>query len=195
MTHRSPSRLALFLTAALALASSACTIRISNEVAEGLALGKMLHGLSAEAEELQHRENLAVNELRTILDQVGTGKFEEFRARFDASVDLLGGIRDRRRHIQSRIRQASWTTPLVRAVQADAVSMLQEEVGRNDAWIQMARNVRVRADLGRQDNFPEIPLLMRQLELFLGEIKDDPLRAQLLTLQSEYGFSDVDLSH
>jgi hypothetical protein len=177
-------------------ASSGCAIRNRAELREALALARQLRSMVPEARELQRQEFMCIDELRITLDEAGRGEFSKFRDKFTLSIDTLSAIRDKRHTLQEKVREGSWETPLVRVVQMDALSMFQEEITRNEGWMALARNVRTRADLGRERDFPEVAVLRRQLELFTGEGDDDPpLFSQILMLRTEYGFSPGDISH
>jgi hypothetical protein len=180
----------------LAVLAGGCIYRSPGEVREARALAVLLRSMAPEAAELQQQEYVDIDELRIILDETENEDFSKFRDRFSTSIDHLAAIRDKRSHLQAQIRDTTWKTPLVRAIQLDVLTVFQEEISRDDAWMELARNVRTRADLGRQRDFPEVPVLRRQLELFSGESHDNvPLFSQIQTLRAEYGFSPGEISH
>jgi len=165
-----------------------------DERREALELAKLLRRISPEAKELLAGETLCAAELRITLEEAGSKDLSEFRERFDASVARLGVIRDRRRELQEKVRQGWWVTPLVHVVQASALVAFQDDLARTEAWIALAQNVRYRADLGRQRDFPEVATLKQQLEYFAGESLDAPLSRQLTALVDEYKFTEADIS-
>ena len=164
--------------------------RREKEVAEALALARLLRRLTPEATDLLHQEQASANELRINLDESGANDFSSFRESLNKSVATLISVRDRRLELQRLVHQGNYDTPLVIVVQRDAVQEFENQITRTQTWIQLAQNVRLRADLGRMKGFPEVQVLTHQLLLFLGEAQDEPLSDQIQTLKNEYRFTD-----
>jgi hypothetical protein len=181
---------------ALVLASivflSGCT-RKKDEIAEGLAMARLLRRLQPEASDLLHQEQATANELRINLEESGGSDFSAFRDSLSKSVATMISLRDRRLELQRQVRQGNFDTPLVIVVQRDATTEFQNQITRTQTWIQLAQNVRLRADLGRMKGFPEVQTLTHQLLLFLSEAPDEPLSDQIQTLKNEYRFTDNEI--
>ena len=155
---------------------------------------KLLRQISPEAHDLSTRETTAANELKIILEESGTLDFDGFRAKFEKSISELNLVRDRRRELLAKVSQGQWETPLVSGVQRVAIVTFQDGLVRIEGWIQMARNIRVRAELGREKEFPEVKLLLSQLATFVGEAQETPLSVQIQTLRSEYRFTESEIT-
>lgn len=190
-------RAALLAASALPvlLMCTACTLRSATEVREGLVLARLMKSMVPEMSELQRQELLAANEIRVVLDEAGEGDFGRFRPRFEGAMASLYTIRDRRGILLAKLRQAVIETAFARVVQADAVGMFQEAIGRDDSWILLATNIRLRSDLGRPNKFPEVPQLEQQLEFFVNLSPHEPLSSQVQALQAEYGFTEAEMTH
>lgn len=160
----------------------------SNEKSEAIALARILRRLAPQAQELLRQENNLANELKVTLDESGGMEPNQFRQRFNSYVDRLVAIRDQREQIQETIRQSAWQSPMVQVVQHDAILMLQDEITRSETWIRLTQNVRLRTELGRQKDFPELTQLSHQLAGFLAQTGEDPLNTQIRSLQEEYRF-------
>jgi hypothetical protein len=128
-----------------------------------------------------------------MLDEADTGSADKFKDHFQNDVERLTRIRDRRQALQNRIKQGIARTPLVNVVQDDAIQYFQEQLNRDDGWLQLINNLRLRELLGRLKDFPETSVLNQSLELFNGETKEEPMASQILTLQAEYGFTDEEI--
>src|SRR5262245_19847956 len=156
-----------------------CVIRSHKEVVEALALAKTLYRIQPEAQELQQRERVAANELKIILEETYSitlptspnkithaAAYNRFQQKIKESFDKIRIIIERRRQLQEKIRQGVWETPLSHLVQENAVARFQEDLIRDETWVQLAKNLRLRQDLGREQEYPELQTLFRQLELF-----------------------------
>jgi hypothetical protein len=167
--------------------------RRQKEIAEGLSLARLLRRLAPEATDLMRQEQASANELRINLEESGNNDFSAFRESLRKSVETLSAVRDRRLELQRQVHQGNFDTPLVIVVQRDAEQEFQNQVTRTQTWIQLAQNVRLRADLGRMKTFPEVQVLTHQLLLFLSEAQDEPLSDQIQTLKNEYRFTDNEI--
>jgi hypothetical protein len=163
------------------------------EVSEAKALGRTLLSLAPSAKDLIDQEHVIANELKITLDEASTINPEDFRGRFNGYVDRLIAIRNKRRQIQETVRQGVWQSPMVHVVQHDAVVQMQDEITRTETWIEFAQNIRLRSDLGRKAEFPELPKLNKQLDSFLGQPPENPLGAQVRTLMEEYRFAEGEI--
>jgi hypothetical protein len=181
------------LPALLALASTGCFGPPKAEIAEALTMARLLHEVSPESASLLLEEEHVSHELKIMLDEADNGSVDKFKERFQTDVERLTRIRDRRQALQNRVRQGISRTPLVNVVQDDAIQYFQEQLNRDDGWLQLINNLRLREALGRLKDFPETTTLNQSLELFNGETKEEPMASQILTLQAEYGFSDEDI--
>ena len=187
-TCRVGTALVLVLIAAL----TGCRTR-EREAAEALALARLMKRIAPEATDLLHQEQATANELRINLEESGSNDFSAFRESLSKSVETLISVRDRRMELQRQVRQGNFETPLVLVVQRDAITEFQNQITRTQTWIQLAQNVRLRADLGRMKGFPEVQVLTHQLLLFLSEAQDEPLSDQIQTLKNEYRFTDSEI--
>lgn len=163
------------------------------ESREALALGRVLKSLRPQASEQLQTEHTVAQELKVTLEEASQLQPEIFAQKFNGYVDQLIAIRNRRRQISDAIRQNSFNSPMVFAIQQDALNMLGHEVERTQTWIVLAQNVRLRAELrsnapeaDRKKGFPELPQLNHELDTFLAETGEDPLGNQLKSLQMEY---------
>src|SRR5271166_3936655 len=94
--------------------------RNDREVAEGLALARLLRRLSPEANDLVRQEREVANQLRINLDQSGGGDFARFSKNLSASVDALTTIDTRLAELRQQVHDGNFETPLVLVVQHDA---------------------------------------------------------------------------
>lgn len=166
---------------------------------DALALAKVLksqHG--AAIEELQ-REHIVAQELKVTLEESGQLQPEVFGQKFSSYLDQLIAIRNKRRQIIDTVRQNTFDSPLVFAIQRDALDMVGYEMERTQTWIELAQNVKLRTELRAtvpeaqraKKDFPELKLLNHELDTFLAQTGEDPLGAQLSSLQAEYRSLDI----
>ena len=181
------------IPALLAVLCSGCFGPPQAEVAEALTMARLLHEVAPESAALLLEEEHVAHELKIMLDEADTGSVDKFKDRFQNDVERLTRIRERRQALQNRIRQGIARTPLVNVVQDDAIQYFQEQLNRDDGWLQLINNLRLRELLGRLKSFPETAVLNQSLELFNGETKEEPMASQILTLQAEYAFSDEEI--
>jgi len=179
--------------ALLALACTGCFGPPKGEVSEALSMARLLHEVAPESAGLLLEEEHVAHELKIMLDEADTGSVDKFKDRFQTDVERLTRIRDRRQALLNRVRQGISRTPLVNVVQDDAVQYFQEQISRDDTWLQQISNLRLREALGRLHDFPETAVLNQSLELFNGETKEEPMASQILTLQAEYAFTDEEI--
>jgi len=210
----------LFVLPLLTVGLSSCSQSRSSEVNEALRLASILQRYAPEAAQLLEREHITANDLKIVLDEslpvpiVENGKSlvkeenaqtaevekkvlvagtPEFRMRVNADLDALSEIRARRSDIQHTIKQGSWRSPMVAAVQHDAVSMFEDEITQDDNWILYVRNIQARAALGRKDIAPEYSVLIRELGAFVRQVSEVPLSVQKRNLIEEFRFTENDI--
>jgi hypothetical protein len=181
------------IPALLAVASTGCFGPPQVEIAEALTMARLLHEVAPESANLLLEEEHVAHELKIMLDEADDGSVDKFKEHFQNDVERLTRIRDRRQALQNRIKQGIARTPLVNVVQDDAIQYFQEQLNRDDGWLQLINNLRLRELLGRLKSFPETAVLNQSLELFNGETKEEPMASQILTLQAEYGFTDEEV--
>jgi hypothetical protein len=177
----------------LVVACTGCFGPPQVEINEALTMARLLHEVAPESASLLLEEEHVAHELKIMLDEADTGSVDKFKDRFQSDVERLTRIRERRQALENRIRQGIARTPLVNVVQDDAIQYFQEQLNRDDGWLQLINNLRLREALGRLKDFPETQVLNQSLELFNGETKEEPMAGQILTLQAEYGFSDEEI--
>jgi hypothetical protein len=164
------------------------------EKEEGMALARILKRLGPDAKTLMQQEHDCANELKIDLDETGDGVTGASGSqKFSSYIDRLIAIRDKRQQIQETVRQGVWQSPMVHVVQHDAIVMLGDEISRTQTWIQFTQNLRLRAELGRHKDYPELPLLTQQLDAFLTQTLEEPLYTQMRALQEEYRFGEGEL--
>jgi hypothetical protein len=183
------------IPAVLAVASTGCFGPPQVEITEALTMARLLHEVAPESAALLLEEEHVAHELKIMLDEAEGGSVDSprFKEHFQSDVERLSRIRDRRQALQNRIKQGIARTPLVNVVQDDAIQYFQEQLNRDDGWLQLINNIRLRETLGRPKDFPEMSVLSQSLELFNGETKEEPMASQILTLQAEYGFTDEEV--
>jgi hypothetical protein len=164
--------------------------RKDREVAEGLALSRLLRRLAPEADDLVRREREIANQLRINLDQSGGDDFARFSNNLRASVDDLTAIRTRLAELRKQVHDGNFEAPLVLVVQHDAEAEFQNQINQIDGFVTLAKNIELRAALGRTKGFPEVDTLIHQLVLFLSQPHEDALSSQVQTLKNEYRFTD-----
>jgi hypothetical protein len=182
------------LTAIPMLALCGCFGPPKSEINEAVGMARLFHRIAPEAQNLATEETKLAHELTLMIEEAGVESVEKFRQRFYGAVEKLGDIRDRRVALEQQVRQGISTTPLVKAVQEDAIQFFAEQINRDTVWLQMTANIRLRQELERKEDFPEMLTLHKALELFTGEVREDPLTGQIQTLQAEYGFTEEDIS-
>ena len=160
------------------------------ELAEGLALARLLRRLAPEADDLTRREREVANQLRINLDQSGGGDFTRFSSNLTASTADLITISSRVTELKRQVHDANFRTPLVLVVRQDAETEFQNQINQIDGFVTLARNIELRAKLGRTQGFPEVDALIHQLMLFLNQPQEEALDSQIQTLKSEYLLSD-----
>jgi hypothetical protein len=181
--------MATCLALIMALLVAGCG-RQQREVAEGLALARLLRRLAPEADDLIRRERVVANQLRINLDQSGGGDFAIFSSNLSTSAGDLSTISSRITELQRQLHDASFGTPLVLVVQHDAEAEFQNHITQIDGFVTLARNIELRAQLGRKEGFPEVATLIHQLVLFLTQPREEALGSQIQTLKNEYLLTD-----
>ena len=185
-----------------------------DEVGEAKRFASELKALVPAASKLIADEHDIANELKIILNESGVGspptsraktegtqiepeilekKPETIQAKLSSFVDRLIALRNARQQLLANVRQGVWQAAMVFAVQMDAVGQLNYEIERTEAWLELAQNVRLRTDLGRKGDFPELPKLNHELDSYLQNSRETPLFSQILSLIDEYrfGYSEV----
>lgn len=164
--------------------------RNDREVAEGLALARLLRRLAPEANDLVRQEREVANQLRINLDQSGSGDFAVFSKNLATSVDALTTIGTRLSELRQHVHDGNFEAPLVLVVQHDAEAEFQNQITQIEGFVTLARNIELRASLGRTKGFPEVDALIHQLVLFLSQPREEALGSQVQTLKNEYRFTD-----
>ncbi|HEX4138424.1 MAG TPA: hypothetical protein VHY84_27690 [Bryobacteraceae bacterium] len=164
--------------------------RQDREVAEGLSLARLLRRLAPEADDLVGREREIANQLRINLDQSGGDDFARFSNDLSMSVSDLTAITTRLAELRQQVHDGNFEAPLVLVVQRDAVAEFQNQINQIDGFVTLAKNIELRASLGRTKGFPEVDTLIHQLVLFLSQPHEDALSSQVQTLKNEYRFTD-----
>jgi len=186
--------LLLFVLSAL---SSGCIhfapLPYTGQREEARALGKLFKALTPEAREVVMKEHKAARELRITLDELGTLAQPEFTKRFSSYSEQLSAIQSKRRELHQALAQRQWSSPMVIAVQQGGVQQLQQDLARNQKWIELAEGVRLRVELGRKKDFPELTMLSHQLDIFLAAKSDlDPFADRIRALQEAFRLSETD---
>lgn len=160
---------------------------------EAKALGKILKSLTPGARDEVLKEHKVVRELRITLDELGKISGPEFTRRFNLYAEELNAIQVKRRELVQAIGSRQWTSPMVRAVQQGGVQQLQQDLSRDQKWIELADGVRLRVELGREKDFPELAMLSHQLDIFLASKSDiDPFGNRVQALQEAFRLSETD---
>jgi hypothetical protein len=160
------------------------------ESTEAKALAKTLRRLAPEAKELVLKERDVANAIRITLDVTALADPVTFRTKLRTYRQNLIEIRSRRTQMRAAIAQEVWQSPLVFAIQQDALRTLNDALLRGETWIQSAQNLQLRADLGQRKSFPELLVLGKELDKFLAGVSEEPLVEQIRTLQDEYRFGE-----
>jgi hypothetical protein len=153
---------------------------------------RVLTRLSPEAKELVLLERNVANQLKITLEEVSVGDPVTFRAKLREFHSRLVEIRDRRVQIRATIAQGTPTSPLVFAVQLDAMRALKDDINQTERWLQSATNVQMRADLGQTKVFPELLVLGKQIDAFLAATAEEPLADQIQALREEFRIGGED---
>ena len=82
---------------------------------------------------------------------------------------------------------------MVFKVQTNCVSEMDEQILRDEQWIEWALGIRLRVEMGRQKEFPELQLLQHSLDNFLASPVTDPLSTQLRALLDEFRLGEAQL--
>lgn len=160
---------------------------------EARELGKIFKTLTPEAREEVTKEHKVARELRITLDELGKIPRPEFTKRFNSYSEQMLAIQSKRRELGQALGSRYWNSPMVRAVQQGAVQQLQQDMARNQKWIEMVEGVRLRVELGREDDFPELTMLSHQLDIFLASKSDvDPFANRLQALRDAFRLSETD---
>lgn len=160
---------------------------------EAKALGKILKSLTPGAHDEVLKEHKVARELRITLDELSKLSGPEFTKRFDSYAEQLNSIQTKRRELMQALGSRSWRSPMVRAVQQGGVQQLQQDLSRNQKWIELAEGVRLRVALGREKDFPELTTLSHQLDIFLATKSDvDPFGNRMQALQDAFRLTETD---
>ena len=170
-------------------------VPIMGEVEEAKALARTFRSqLPQVREQLQKERDVAQN-LTITLEESAQLQPGVFRDKFNGYIDQLVAIRTKRREIDAVVRQQLWQSSFVFAVQQDALKDIRGELARSQSWIELAQEVRLRAELGRTKDFPEFSRLSHELNTFLADTGEDPLGNQLRTLFEEYRFGEAEIGN
>ena len=86
-----------------------------------------------------------------------------------------------------------WESPMVFVVQHGALAQMRDESARTETWIEYALNIRLRSELGRTGEFPELVKLNKQLAAYLLLPLENPLNDQVQSLMEEFRFGEAEL--
>ncbi len=140
------------------------------------------------------KEHKVARELRITLDELGKLSQAEFTKRFNSYAEQLVAIQSKRRELQQALAQRQWKIPMVLAIQQGGVQQLQQDGERNQKWIELAEGVRLRVELGREKDFPELTMLSQQLDIFLAAKSDlEPFANRIRALREAFRLSEADL--
>ena len=181
----------------LSALSSGCIhfapLPFSGQRDEARALGKIFKTLNSDAQQEVAQENKVARELRITLDELDQLKGPDFTKRFNSYSEQLMAIQSKRRELQQALSSRQWNSPMVRAVQQGGVQQLQQDIARNQKWIELAEGVRLRVELGRKQDFPELTMLSHQLDIFLASTSDlNPFTNRIRALQEAFRLSETD---
>lgn len=162
---------------------------------EARALGKIFKALTPGAQEEVVKEHKVARELRITLDELAKLSRPEFTQRFNGYAEQLSAIQNKRRELQQALGSRQWASPMVLAVQQGGAKQMQQDIVRTQKWLELAEGVRLRVELGREGDFPELTQLSHQLDIFLASESDlYPFGNRIRALQEAFGLSDLDLS-
>ncbi len=190
-------RLSALLLPALLLSGciNLVPVPIMGELEEAKALARTFRSqLPQVREQLQKERDVAQN-LTITLEESAQLQPAVFRDKFNGYIDQLVAIRTKRREIEAVVRQQLWQSSFVYAVQQDALKDTGSELARTQSWIELAQEIRLRADLGRTKDFPEFATLSHELNTFLADTGEDPLGNQLRALFEEYRFGENEIGN
>jgi len=160
---------------------------------EAKALGKILKSLMPGAHDEILKEHKVARELRITLDELGKLSGPEFTRRFNSYAEALNAIQTKRRELVQALGSRQWSSPMVRAVQIGGVQQLQQDLARDQKWIELAEGVRLRVELGREKDFPELTMLSHQLDIFLAsKSEENPFGNRMQALQEAFRLSETD---
>ena len=160
---------------------------------EALALGRIFKALAPEAQDEAMREQKVAQELRITLDELAKLSRPQFTKRFNSYTEQLLAIKKKRHDLQQALESSPWNSPMVAAVQEGGVRQLQQDMERNQKWLELAEGVRLRVELGRDKDFPELTELSHQLDIFLATRTDlDSFANRLQALKEAFGLSETD---
>ncbi len=166
---------------------------VRQEEAEGRVLARSLLDLGPEAKTLVDKEHVIANELKVTLEESAGLDKDTFISRFKQYVDRLVEVRDKRQQVFIAVADRQWSNALNKNVQRLVFNQLKAQIGRTQQWIEYTENIRLRAELGRKGDFPELPKLSKGLESYLTLPAETPLYDQVKILTEEYHFSEADL--
>ena len=153
-------------------------------------MARLLRRLTPEADDLARRERVVANQLRINLDQSGGGNFATFSSNLNTSTETLVTISSRLTELRQQVHNADFQTPLVLVVQRDAEAEFTNQIDQIEGFVTLARNIELRAKLGRTQDFPEVNTLIHQLVLFLTQPREEALDSPVQTLKNEYRLTD-----
>jgi len=166
---------------------------VRQEEAEGRVLAKSLLQLGPESMALIAKEHVIANELKVTLEESAGLDKDTFIGRFKQYVDRLVEIRDKRQAVFVAVADRQWNNALNMNVQRLVFNQLKAQIARTQQWIEYTENIRLRAELGRKDDFPELPKLKKGLEGYLSLPAETPLYDQVKILTEEYHFTEAEL--
>lgn len=160
---------------------------------EARELAQIFKALTPEAQAEVAKEHKVARELRITLDEVGKLPPPEFTKQFNFYSEQLLAIQSKRRELQQALNNRQWHSPMVRAVQQGAVEQLQQDLARTQKWLELVEGVRLRTELGRAGDFPELTTLSHQLDIFLAAKNNlDPFANRIRALQDAFRLSETD---
>ena len=134
-------------------------------------------------------------ELRITLDELAKLAKPDFTSRFDSFSEQLRALQKKRRELVQALGGRQWSSPMVQAVQLGAIEQLQKDVERNQKWFELVEGVRLRMELGREEDFPELTMLRQQLDIFLAaKSEPEPFGNRINALQGAFYLSGTDFN-
>ncbi|MFN0122947.1 MAG: hypothetical protein ACKV2V_20800, partial [Blastocatellia bacterium] len=113
--------------------------------------------------------------------------------RFQSYSEQLLSIQNKRNELQQALGSRSWTSSMVLAVEQGGLRQLSQDMERNQKWLELAEGVRLRVELGREKDFPELTMLSHQLDIFLASKSDlDPFGSRMQALREAFGLKESD---
>lgn len=160
---------------------------------EARAFGKILKALSPQAHEEVVKEHKVARELRITLDELSQLSEQQFTERFNSYSEQLVSIKNKRYELQQVLASRHWDSRMVLAIQQGAVQQLRQDLARNQKWLELSEGVRLRAELGRKKDFPELTTLSQQLDIFLSATTElDPFVTRIRALQEAFRLNETD---